>query len=114
MSLFESITINGVTLPNRIVKSAMGEGMADAQGWPSPALAQLYARWARGGVGLLISGIASVRPGCSITGKELGLHDDALVAPMREVTDAAHRFVADVMAVAQYIRVEQLRERGED
>lgn len=46
----------GQTLPNRIAKSAMTEGLADARLNATPALETLYARWASGGAGLLITG----------------------------------------------------------
>jgi len=47
---------NGQRLPNRIAKSAMSERLGDPSGRPSPALVRLYERWARGGVGLSITG----------------------------------------------------------
>ncbi|MEM9300970.1 MAG: NADH:flavin oxidoreductase/NADH oxidase family protein [Pseudomonadota bacterium] len=46
----------GATLPNRIAKAAMTEGLAGADDRPDEALATLYRRWAEGGAGLLISG----------------------------------------------------------
>ena len=46
----------GVTLPNRIVKSAMTEGLADAHDRATAEHVTLYERWAKGGTGLLITG----------------------------------------------------------
>lgn len=46
----------GQVLPNRIAKAAMTEGLADARMQPSAELERLYARWSRGGAGLLITG----------------------------------------------------------
>ena len=46
----------GVTLPNRLCKSAMSEGMADAHNHATPRLETLYRRWATSGAGLLLSG----------------------------------------------------------
>ena len=46
----------GVTLKNRIAKSAMSENMGTPHYLPNPALDRLYDRWAKGGTGLLISG----------------------------------------------------------
>jgi 2,4-dienoyl-CoA reductase-like NADH-dependent reductase (Old Yellow Enzyme family) len=55
--LFEPITLPcGQILKNRAVKAAMEENMADAAHYPSSALKKLYAAWARGDVGLIISG----------------------------------------------------------
>ncbi|WP_332604330.1 NADH:flavin oxidoreductase/NADH oxidase family protein [Acinetobacter sp. ESBL14] len=46
----------GISIPNRIAKSAMSEQLADRHGSPTTDLQQLYAAWARGGTGLLITG----------------------------------------------------------
>jgi len=97
MKLFEPITIGSVSIPNRVVKSAMAEGQADDQGRPSAALVKMYARWARGGVGLAITGMANVRPGYSF-GKEISLCSDPLVDPLRALTDAAHEHGGRIFA----------------
>ena len=47
---------NGASLPNRLAKAAMTEGLADERGYPSAELEQLYARWGESGCGLLITG----------------------------------------------------------
>lgn len=46
----------GTVLPNRLLKSAMTEGLADPQGRATTALAALYRRWSEGGAGTLITG----------------------------------------------------------
>lgn len=46
----------GVTLKNRIAKASMSEQLANRHGAPTTDLEQLYAAWARGGAGLLITG----------------------------------------------------------
>lgn len=47
----------GLTLKNRLAKSAMTEGLAD-DGHPSERLVRLYRCWAEGGPGLLLTGSA--------------------------------------------------------
>ncbi len=47
---------HGPTLPNRLVKSAMSERLATADGRVSEELVRLYERWATSGAGLLITG----------------------------------------------------------
>ncbi len=57
MSLFSPLLLpNGATIPNRIGKAAMEENMADADHAPSAELLRLYAAWAEGEVGLIITG----------------------------------------------------------
>lgn len=46
----------GVTLPNRLAKSAMTEGLATPLGAPTAAHNQLYKTWAQGGIGLSFTG----------------------------------------------------------
>jgi 2,4-dienoyl-CoA reductase-like NADH-dependent reductase (Old Yellow Enzyme family) len=46
----------GATIKNRLVKAAMSEQLASVTGAPTHALERLYARWARGGAGMLITG----------------------------------------------------------
>lgn len=46
----------GVVLPNRLVKSALSEGLADPQNRATEELAALYRAWSAGGTGLLVTG----------------------------------------------------------
>src|SRR3954449_12605030 len=46
----------GLTLPNRIVKAAMTEALADSDNNPTPRLDRLYAQWAAGRPGLILTG----------------------------------------------------------
>ena len=47
---------NGSVIKNRLAKSAMSEAMATTEGTPTEAFAELYGQWARGGLGLCITG----------------------------------------------------------
>ncbi|MCX5335962.1 NADH:flavin oxidoreductase/NADH oxidase family protein [Streptomyces sp. NBC_00140] len=47
---------NGQVLPNRIMKSALSEALADKRNAPDHRLEQLYRTWSRGGYGLIITG----------------------------------------------------------
>ena len=46
----------GSVLKNRIAKAAMSDSLGNGRGDATEAQARLYARWARGGVGLSIVG----------------------------------------------------------
>jgi 2,4-dienoyl-CoA reductase-like NADH-dependent reductase (Old Yellow Enzyme family) len=46
----------GVTLPNRLAKSPMSEGLGDRHNAPTDRLARLYRRWSTSGAGLLVTG----------------------------------------------------------
>ena len=69
-SLFEASAINGMVLKNRLVRSATWEGMCTDDGRPTAKLTRCYRDLARGGVGLIISSFAFVRPdGKAMPGK---------------------------------------------
>ncbi len=46
----------GATLPNRLCKAAMTEGLADSRLRATPRLENLYRLWSQGGAGLLLTG----------------------------------------------------------
>ena len=46
----------GLTLPNRLVKAAMAENMADADGLPEKKFQIAYGKWAHGGWGMVLTG----------------------------------------------------------
>ncbi len=57
LSINDPLTLpSGLALPNRLVKAAMTEGLADAHNVATPTHATLYKRWARGGIGLQLTG----------------------------------------------------------
>jgi 2,4-dienoyl-CoA reductase-like NADH-dependent reductase (Old Yellow Enzyme family) len=60
--LFEPTEIKGLKLANRFVRSATNEGLAEDDGSATPALIDLLVRLARGGVGLIVSGHAYIKP----------------------------------------------------
>ncbi|MBI3226077.1 MAG: NADH:flavin oxidoreductase/NADH oxidase family protein [Mycolicibacterium cosmeticum] len=56
-SLHDSLTLPcGQVLPNRIMKAAMSEALADKQNSPDKRLERLYTSWSEGGYGLIITG----------------------------------------------------------
>ena len=89
-SLFEKTTLNGMPLHNRLVRSATWEGMCDSDGRPADKLIPFYRSLAHGGVGLIVSGYAFVRPeGKQLPGK-MGVHTDAFAEEYRKLTHAVH------------------------
>ena len=88
--LFEQTTINGMTLNNRFVRSATWEGMCDDDGRPTIKLANCYRDLAAGGVGLIITGYAFVRPdGKQLPGK-MGIHTDDFATELEALARAVH------------------------
>jgi 2,4-dienoyl-CoA reductase-like NADH-dependent reductase (Old Yellow Enzyme family) len=88
--LFEAGRIAGLTLDNRLVRSATAEYMADEAGRPEPPLVEMYEALARGGVGLIITGHAFVHRNGRRHLKMTGVHDDALIPSLEALTRAVH------------------------
>ena len=87
---FSPWQLGGLEIPNRFVRSATWEGMAEADGTVTPALAEVTADLVRGGVGLIISGYAYVRPEGLGLPRQTGAYDDSLVPSLRLMADAVH------------------------
>jgi 2,4-dienoyl-CoA reductase-like NADH-dependent reductase (Old Yellow Enzyme family) len=88
--LFEQTEINGMELRNRFVRSATWEGMATEDGAVTPKLVDILVRLARGGVGLIITGHAYIRPEGQAGPWQLGIYTDDLIDGLREMTGAVH------------------------
>ena len=89
-AFFSPFTIKALTLPNRSVRSAVWEGMADDAGRVTPRLIATLATLARNRVGLIITGHAFVHPAGQAGPWQLGAYDDGLVAGLEGLTRAVH------------------------
>ncbi len=86
--LFSPLKIGGVTLKNRIVKSAAGSEMQDNDTWPSDAALAYYGQFCDGGVGMVCYEASTVVPlPAGAMGGIPGLLTDSASAGMP--TDAA-------------------------
>lgn len=88
--LFTPYRIGRLTLPNRLVRSATAELMADSAGRPSAQLGKLYADLVRGGVGLIISGHMYVHPGGKCHNEMTGIDSDELIPGLQDLSGSVH------------------------
>jgi 2,4-dienoyl-CoA reductase-like NADH-dependent reductase (Old Yellow Enzyme family) len=89
-SLFDETTINGMTLRNRLVRSATWEGMCDQDGRPTEKLIHCYGDLAQGGIGLIVSGYTFVRPEGKQNPGKMGIHTDDFADDYENLTRAVH------------------------
>ncbi len=90
--LFNETKISGITLKNRIIRSATHDGLADENGAPSDKLIAKYEHLAKNGVGCIITGYAAVsRNGVSPYPRMMKIFDDGVIEKYRELTEAVHR-----------------------
>lgn len=89
--LFEPTIINGMSLANRFVRSATWEGMAATDGTCTDRLTDLMVELADGGVGLIITGHSYVSREGQAGPWQMGIHDDATLRGLTQMTEAVHR-----------------------
>lgn len=68
VNIAENITISGIPLKNRLIRSATHDGLADENGTPTEKLIRRYAYLAENQVGLIITGYAQCAnaDGCGV------------------------------------------------
>jgi 2,4-dienoyl-CoA reductase-like NADH-dependent reductase (Old Yellow Enzyme family) len=84
-ALLEPIRIGPVVVPNRLIRSGAGTGLALAQS--TPDFIEYHAARARGGVGLLVVADTQIHPS---TGGAIPIWRDDAVPGMRALADAIH------------------------
>jgi len=88
--LFSPVSLGGLTIPNRFVRSATQDFMAADDGEASERQVDLFSRLAEGEVGLIITGHAYVQPSGKAGPRQLAVHDDRFIEGLRLVTAAVH------------------------
>jgi len=89
--LFESTSINGMSLSNRFVRSATWEGLATTDGAITPKLIERIVELAKSEIGLIISSHSYVSKEGQATPWQIGIHKDELISGLKELTGAVHK-----------------------
>lgn len=102
MTLFTPLALRNVTLPNRFVRSATYEGLADPDGTPTPELGRLYANLATHRVGTIVTGFAYVSPaGRSMQPRQCGIDRDETIDAWAGVASATKEACATSLLFMQ-------------
>lgn len=91
MHSFTPGRIGRLEIKNRFVRAATSETMASDTGAVSPALIELHQTLAANGVGLSLLGHAFVHPRGQSLPNQTGIHDDAMIPGLVQLTEAVHR-----------------------
>lgn len=96
---YSEAELKGVKLPTRIVRSATHEGMADENGRPNEKLIRTYEKYAKGGVGLIITGYMGIsqQGKCPLYNMTM-INSDELIPAWKEVCDRVHAAGAPIFA----------------
>lgn len=87
---YDKLQINGMTLPNRLVRSATWEGLATADGLVTQDLKNVMLNLVDGGVGLIITGHMFVHEQGRAGERQLGIHSDSCISGLREMVQSIH------------------------
>ncbi|KAL0226711.1 hypothetical protein P9112_014035 [Eukaryota sp. TZLM1-RC] len=91
--LFNPINISGVNVPNRVMKSALWEGMSDPDTLKvTPELINLYEELAKGDVGLIIISATSVSASGALGPRQISLFSDDHTEGIRQIVDVIHKY----------------------
>ncbi len=89
-ALFQPGTIGQMRLKNRLIMPAMGNSLADDDGYVTPAMLDYYRARAQGGVGLIVSQFAAVSSD-GVMPYSLGLYDDKFIPGVSRLVETIHR-----------------------
>ena len=95
--LFEPININGMTVPNRFVRSATNDRCADDSGRVTDLVVKVYETLAAGGVGLIITGNAYVTRNGRLSFTMLGIDRDDLIPGLKRIAEAVHGYDSKII-----------------
>jgi len=90
--LFTPLRIGHVSVPNRFVRSATHDFLADEDGSITDRNVALFCGLAEGEVGLIITGHAYVNPGGKASPRQIGVSEDRFVEGLSRITQAVHHF----------------------
>jgi 2,4-dienoyl-CoA reductase-like NADH-dependent reductase (Old Yellow Enzyme family) len=94
--LFTPVRIGKITVPNRFVRSATHDFMAEEDGSITSRNIALFSALAEGEVGLIITGHAYVNPAGKASPRQIGVHEDRLVEGLGRIPRAVHHFQARI------------------
>ena len=112
--IFESVTLQNMTLKNRLVRSATWEGIANPDGSVTEEAYGIYEELAKGGVGAIITGFTSVALHDYYFDGMMRLCDDALIPQYKKLVDIIHAEGTPVitqLALGAYYREDNGRYR---
>ena len=96
--LFTPIRIGSVEIPNRFVRSATHEYMAEEDGTPTDRQAEVFRRLAEGEVGLIITGHAYIHPAGKASPRQTGIYDDRFIEPLSRLAAAVRGTPSKIFA----------------
>ncbi|MFM9968597.1 MAG: FAD-dependent oxidoreductase [Burkholderiales bacterium] len=94
--LFQPGRIGKLELKNRIVMAAMGTGYCHHDGYVLDEYIAFMEERAKGGTGLLMTGVTRILSEVGMRPGSMGIYDDKLIPGLRQLTDVVHKHDAKI------------------
>lgn len=95
-TVFEPVRIKNMELRNRFVRSATYDACADENGYVTKRQIDLYSTLAKGGVGLIITGLAYVHRAGQVRKFQNSIAGDEFISGFKRLTGVAHKWGAKI------------------
>lgn len=99
--VFSPARIGNLEIKNRLVRSATYENASTAQGEVSDFLVEFYRNLAKGGVGLIITGLTSVYPKALAPHLCMRVDNDNFIPSLRKIPEAVREAAPDCKVMLQ-------------
>ncbi|MCC6890958.1 MAG: hypothetical protein IT536_20715 [Hyphomicrobiales bacterium] len=109
MKLFEPLNVGGITIPNRVMVPAMVTRLASEDGFVNQDIIDRYARYARGGTGLIVIEAMAIHHAKS--GPLLRISDNQFIPGLKDLTQRLHD-ISDAKVVPQIIHFLKVAKSG--
>lgn len=90
-TIFEPVDIGGLTIKNRLIRSATQEGSASQDGNITPELLSIYENLAAGGVGAIITSMVSVDENARVFPQMIKAYGDDFVPEFSQLAAVVHK-----------------------
>jgi 2,4-dienoyl-CoA reductase-like NADH-dependent reductase (Old Yellow Enzyme family) len=99
--VFSPKRIGEMVIKNRLVRSATYENGATLKGEVTDFLVDLYSELAKGGAGMIITGITATYPKNIMPHKMMGVYDDSFLPGLKRISQAVHETDKDCKIILQ-------------
>lgn len=102
-TIFDQTTLNNLILKNRVFRSATWEDMADKDGYVTDELIEVYRELACGGVGAIVTGMATISSDDVSLSGLMEFYDDSFIEQNKRLTDAVHEYNCNIVMQASIL-----------
>lgn len=106
-SIFEETNLNNLKIKNRLFRSATWEGLAQSDGKLTDEIYKIYEDLAKGGVGLIVTGLTDISQYNRALPGTMRLYSDELIPDYKKLTDCVKKYDCRILTqinINKYIK----------